>query len=327
MINAIADTRSAAPRLRGAPIERPAVLRQSAAWAVLILLLLIGQFVATAVSSPAHWPLLLRQAAPLGVLAVGQAVLIINRGFDLSVGGVVGLVNVVAASTMANAIGASATIVFCLALGLLVGAVNGAIVVWGGLSPLIVTLGSGFVLTGLMLVTTGGAPSGHVPDGIKVLSSSRILGIAPSVYIWLAVAVFAGVALRFSRIGRCLYASGSSPLGAANAGVPVSLVRFGAHCWSGLLAGAAGLLLAGFVGIGTLGAGQDLLLNSLAAAVIGGALLAGGVGGIFGVIGGTLLIVYMSALATSLGFGEAGNLLIQGGAIIAAALIFRKSNK
>lgn len=326
MINAI-DAGGAGTRLRGAPLERAAVLRQSAAWAVLVVLLLVGQFVATAVSSPAHWPLLLRQAAPLGVLAIGQAVLIINRGFDLSVGGVVGLVNVVAASTMANTIGAPATIVFCLALGLAVGAVNGVIVVWGGLSPLIVTLGSGFVLTGLMLVTTGGAPSGNVPDGIKTLSSSRILGIAPSVYIWLAVALLTGLALRFSRIGRWLYASGSSPLGAANAGVPVSLVRFGAHCWSGLLAGAAGLLLAGFVGIGTLGAGQDLLLNSLAAAVIGGALLAGGVGGIFGVAGGTLLIVYMSALATSLGFGEAGNLLIQGGAIIAAALIFRRSNK
>lgn len=299
-------------------------LRQSSVWIALAVLLLVGQLVAPAVSNPEHWPVLLRQAAPLGMLALGQTVLILGRGFDLSAGGVVGLVNVLAAGSLAQQLGAQGTMVFCLLLAAVIGAINGAIVAWGRLSPLIVTLGMGFILTGAMLIYTGGSPTGSIPEGIRALASGRIFGISYGVYIFVLIAVVLGFVLKFTWPGRWIYAIGTNPEAAEISGVNVALVKFGSHIFSSVCAAIGGLLLAGFVGIGTLGAGQDLLLNSLAAAVVGGTLLVGGKGGVSGTVGGVLLITYLSALLTGAGVGKAGELLTQGIVIIAAAMLFRR---
>jgi len=300
-------------------------LRQSAAWIALVVTVVLGLLISPAIVSPDHWPVLLRQAAPLGLLALGQTVLILVRGFDLSAGGVVGLVSVLAAGGIALDFGAVGVVVICFAMGILVGAINGAVVAWGKLSPLIATLGTGFVLTGAMLVYTGGAPTGEVPEAIRAISAGRVLGLSWGVYIWLIVTLVAGFLLKFSWPGRWVTAVGSSPEAARHAGIKVEWVKFGTHVFSSMCAVAGGLLLAGFVGIGTLGAGQDLMLNSLAAAVLGATVLIGGRGGVSGTVGGVILLTVLSALLTGAGIGEAGGLLTQGIVIIAAAALFRRS--
>jgi ribose/xylose/arabinose/galactoside ABC-type transport system permease subunit len=291
------------------------------------LTLAAALIVEPAVVSPGQWPVLLRQAAPLGMLAIGQTVLILGRGFDLSVGGVVGLVNVLAAGGIAQTYGAGVVIALCLAVGLLVGFINGVIVGYGRVSPLVATLGSGFVLTGAMLIYTGGAPTGDIPEGIRVLSSGRALGLPWAVYIWLVTSLMFGMALRTTWAGRHVYAMGSSPDAATYAGVRVAWVQVGSHALSSLCAVIGGLLLAGFVGIGTLGAGQDLMLDSLAAAVVGGTILAGGVGGLSGTVGGVILLTVLSALLTGAGVGAAGNFLTQGLVLLGAAAMFRQRRR
>ena len=298
-------------------------IQQSAAWIAFLLTVLVGIIVAPAMVAPEHWPVMLRQAAPLGMLALGQTVLILGRGFDLSVGGVVGLVNVLAAGSLAHDLGATGIIILCFAVGALVGAVNGMMVAFAKLSPLIATLGTGFLLTGAMLIYTGGAPTGDIPEAIKALSSGKFLSLSWSVYIWLGITLVVGVLMKFTWPGRWVYAAGSNPEAARLAGIKVTSVQIGSHIFSSLCAVTGGLLLAGFVGIGTLGAGQDLMLNSLAAAVVGGTLLLGGRGGVTGTVGGVILLTVLSALLTGAGVGKAGDLLTQGIVIVAAAALFR----
>ena len=298
-------------------------IQQSAAWIAFLLTVLVGIIVAPAMVAPEHWPVMLRQAAPLGMLALGQTVLILGRGFDLSVGGVVGLVNVLAAGSLAHDLGATGIIILCFAVGALVGAVNGMMVAFAKLSPLIATLGTGFLLTGAMLIYTGGAPTGDIPEAIKALSSGKFLSLSWSVYIWLGITLVVGVLMKFTWPGRWVYAAGSNPEAARLAGIKVTSVQIGSHIFSSMCAVTGGLLLAGFVGIGTLGAGQDLMLNSLAAAVVGGTLLLGGRGGVTGTVGGVILLTVLSALLTGAGVGKAGDLLTQGIVIVAAAALFR----
>ena len=298
-------------------------LRQSAAWIAVALIVAATAILVPAMVAPGHWPTLLRQAAPLGLLAVGQTVLVLGRGIDLSVGGVVGMISVVVAGPLSRTAGVGAVTALCLAIGLGVGLVNGVLVAWGNLSPLIATLGTGFVLTGAMLVYTGGAPTGEVPAAIRHLSSGRFLGVTWGTLIWLVTAMIVGIALKYTWAGRWVSAIGSNPGAARLSGVRIPQVQLGSHIVSSLCAVLAGLVLAGFVGQGSLGAGQDLMMNSLAATVVGGTALAGGRGGISGTVGGALLLTVLAALLTSVGAGEPGQLLMQGIVILAAAFLFR----
>lgn len=309
-------------RLRELRLIQPN-LRQSASWIALVLVIVATAALIPALVQPNHWPTLLRQAAPLGLLAIGQTVLVLGRGIDLSVGGVVGMVSVVLAGNMAQSAGAGAVVAVCLFVGLTVGAVNGALVAWGRLSPLIVTLGTGFILTGAMLIYTGGAPTGEVPAAIRQLASGRFLGISWGTHIWLVVAVLVGLALKFTWAGRWVTAAGANPDAARLSTVRLPWVQFGSHMLSSLCAVLGGLVLAGFVGVGTLGAGQELMMNSLAATVVGGTVLAGGRGGVTGTVGGALLLTVLAALLTGVGAGKPGELLMQGMVILAAAFLFR----
>lgn len=299
-------------------------LRVTAVWIALVIALIAALIIEPTVVAPRQWPVLLRQAAPLGMLAIGQTVLLLGRGFDLSVGGLVGLVNVLAAGGIAQTYDAGVIIGLCLVVGLIVGLANGLIVGYGHVSPLIATLGMGFVLTGAMLIYTGGAPTGDIPEGIRALSRGGVLGLSWAVYIWLAISLLIGSGLRRTWLGRHVYAIGSSPDAASNAGVRVPWVQVGSHVVSSLCAATGGLLLAGFVGIGTLGAGQDLMFDSLAATVVGGTLLVGGIGGMSGTIGGVILLTILSALLTGAGVGAAATFLTQGVVLLGAAAMFRQ---
>jgi len=303
------------------------LLRRMSVWIALALTLVAILFVKPALLAPEQWPILLRQGAPLGLLAIGQTVLLIGRGFDLSVGGVVGFVNVLAASSLNESLGAGGVIAVCLVFGIAVGLANGAMVALGRVSPLVATLGTGFILTGAMLILTGGAPSGKIPDGIRALSRGWLFGLPFAVYIWLIVSLAVGIALKQTWFGRHVYAMGSSPDAAIYSGIRVAALQMGSYVLSSICAVIGGLLLAGFVGIGTLGVGQELVLNSLAAAVIGGTLLRGGVGGISGTVGGVILLTALSALLTGAGAGAAGSLATQGLVLLGAAMLFREMKR
>jgi ribose/xylose/arabinose/galactoside ABC-type transport system permease subunit len=294
------------------------------AWLAVLVAILVGYLLDPALVAPEQLAVIARQAAPLGLLAVGQTIVILARGFDLSMGGVVAFTTVLAANLFGGKGDALLVIAICLAVGALVGSINALGVVIGRVSPLIMTLGMAFILSGAALVFTGGAPTGNVPDAIQAISATRVLGLSFSVWIWAAVALLAIAALRGTRWGRYVYAFGANPETARLSGVPVRVVESSAYIISGLCAAGGGLLLAGFVGSGSLGAGQDLLLQSVAAVVIGGTTFEGGKGGVLGSVAGAFFLVLISAILTGLGIAKFGNLITQGLVLAGAAALFRR---
>ncbi len=294
------------------------------AWIGVVVAILVGYLLDPDLVSPQQLAVIARQAAPLGLLAVGQTIVILVRGFDLSMGGVVALVTVLAANLFGGAGEPLLVVPICLAVGALVGSINAVGVVIGRVSPLIMTLGMAFILSGAALVFTGGAPTGEVPEAIQAISATRLLGVSLSVWAWLLVAIGAIVILRGTRAGRYLYATGANPEAARLSTVPVRRVEMLAYVVAGVCAASGGLLLAGFVGSGSLGAGQDLLLQSVAAVVIGGTTFAGGKGGVSGSVAGAFFLTLVSAILTGLGVARFGNLITQGLVIAGAAALFRR---
>lgn len=314
-----------APATPAAPAWRPGVpsARSLAVWIALLAAVVVGFVLVPAVVAPERLPVLLRQAAPLGVVALGQTVLILGRGFDLSVGGVVALVNVVAAGSFASDASLLTVGAACLGVGVLVGAVNGAVIAFARISPFVMTLGMAFVLTGVVLVYTGGQFTRPVPQSIRSLSSERVLGLPIAVLIWLVLGLVLALLLRRTWLGHYVYARGSAPDAARTAGVRVAWLDFGSYVLCSTCAALGGLLLAGFVGTSSLGAGQDLLLGSIAAVVVGGTTFEGGRGGVVGSIGGAMLLTLITALLTGAGVAKQGNLIVQGAVLIVAAALFR----
>lgn len=312
-------------RAQGMMLARSLVrFRGGLAWIAVAAAVLVGIVLEPALVAPGQLAVIARQAAPLGLLAVGQTVVILARGFDLSMGGTVAFVTVLAANLFGGEGDAITVVAICLGLGMLVGSINGAGVVLGRVSPLIMTLGMAFILSGAALVFSGGAPTGKVPEAVQAISGTSFMGVSYAVWIWALVALVAIVFLGTSRFGRYVYAFGANPEAARLSGVPTRRVEFLAYVVAGTSAAGGGVLLAGFVGSGSLGAGQDLLLQSVAAVVIGGTTFEGGKGGVSGSVAGAFFLTLVGAMLTGLGIAKFGNLITQGVVLVGAAALFRQ---
>lgn len=255
-----------------------------------------------------------RQASTLGVVALGQALVILAGGIDLSVGSVVTLTNVFCVSIMQgqneNMLSAIAA---CLGLGLLCGIVNGIGVIKLHIAPFVMTLCTMSVLQGVYLVYTGGSPSGNVSPLLKQIGNGFFARYIPySTLIWLLFAVLVWVLLKFTPYGRKLYAVGSNPIAARLCGIKVDRVRFSTYVLSSLLATVAGLLASGYIGTTSLSLGSDYINNSLASVLIGGNAIQGGRGGVWGCVLGAFFMMLLFALLTMLNIGQVGKLIVQG---------------
>jgi ribose transport system permease protein len=227
------------------------------------------------------------QASFVAVLALGQLLVILTRGIDLSVGSVVGLAGVVAAQAHG---GAAALTLFALT-GLAVGFANGAVLVYGRvMNPFIVTLGTLGIARGLALVISDGQTKTGLPPVVSRLGSDSVAGIPIPVLLVAALALTVGVLLGRTQWGRWIYAVGGNPDAAARAGIPTGRVLLSAYVLCGLLAGIAAILVAGRTDSASPQAGQLLELDSITAVIIGGASFLGGRGRVTNVLAGALII-------------------------------------
>jgi ribose transport system permease protein len=239
----------------------------------------------------------------IAVMSLGMTVVIITGGIDLSVGSVCALVAVctiivmhaVAASPLA-AIPYAALVIPVLAglvLAALLGLVNGVLIALVGLSPFVTTLGMLSICRGLTYVITQGrgqTPSGPDVQAFYALTNGKLGGLPVELVYMLTLAALLGLALRHSVWGRHLFALGGSEMAAMRTGVRVARVRIGAYMLCSLAAGATGILLAGWLGSAPANLASGYELRVIAASVIGGANLAGGVGGPVGAVIGAALI-------------------------------------
>lgn len=236
------------------------------------------------------------QGALLVFAAFAQFFVVLVRGIDLSVGAMVALSNVAASYVLAGE-GASVWfgVVAVLATGMACGFVNGLVVTLGRIPPIIATLATGAVYSGIALFlrpTPGGDVNSDLSDAL-----TYAVGVVPTSLVLIAVLVIVfAIMLRYTAFGLSLYGLGSSEHSAELTGISLTRTRIAAHSLGGLCAGMAGFYVAMVTLTGDAGIGPTYTLNSIAAIVLGGVSLAGGIGGPVGVVVGALLLKTVAAL-------------------------------
>ncbi|MBX3010942.1 MAG: ABC transporter permease [Caldilineaceae bacterium] len=263
----------------------------------------------------------LLQAAPLGILAGAQTILLLSGGIDLSISMVATAAAIIAANQSPH--GAVIAILAGLVVGLIIGLFNGIGVTLFRVNPLIMTLAMASILVGLFTawLQTVLQGSTQVAPFIRLLGGGSFLGgrIPYSVVVWALVALVLLWLLRRSGWGRLLYAIGDNEGAVYLAGIRVWQVRITAYMVAGLLGAMGGMLLAGRNGTVDLQIGNAFLLPSIAAVVIGGTSTFGGVGGYTGTILGALILSVLNSMLTFLNVGQAIQQVVYGVIVLGLA--------
>ena len=293
------------------------------AYAALALLLALAAALRPQLLSMMLLPLIARQAAPLGLAVIGQSLVMRARSIDLSSGGVIVAVSYLLTSGFLQ-VPAAVSVGLCVLLGLGVGVLNGVLIVQARASSMIVTLAVSMILMGTVVALSQFRAPGDAPEFLRALVRHRVAGVPAPVLLWLALLALAAGFLGRSVFGRSLDAVGANPQAAALSGLPHRRVIFIAHVVSALISVVCGFILVGFVGKGSVTLGQDLALNALAAAILGGVNFGSGKGGMLGPAVAAFMLTFLFNFLTGLGLGEPGRLMLQGAVIAAAALVYRQ---
>lgn len=268
------------------------------------------------------------QMAPLGVVVIGQTFVILVAGLDLSVGSLMATVAVMATAFQTTDDAMIAPIfVLALLLGSAVGYVNGWLVTKRGVSPFLATLAMMIVLQGVRFAYTQGAPSGLLPPGFRVIGTGTVGGVPVSLIFLAIAALVFGVLLHRTVFGRRIYLVGTNPKAAFLSGINTDLVTTLCYVICGGLAGLAGMLLVGYVGTVDNWVGRGYELDSIAAAVMGGAALSGGRGTILGSIVGALILIVIFNIVVLVGLPVQFQLIVKGVIIVLAAAFYLNSRQ
>ena len=295
-----------------------------AIWIVLLALLAVAALLSDAFLRPSYLLNIIRQAAPVGIAAVGVTAVMIAGGVDLSVGAVISLTAVVSAVLMA---GDSANIPYAVVTTLLVGTAiglaNGVLIAFNRVSPFILTLGMAIVVYGITQIYSGGTARGVVAPGFREVFNVRIGGLLPVLALALVVIALVGIVVqRSTSFGRRLYLIGSNPAAARLAGLPIAQVMIAAYAISGLCGALGGLALLARSGVSSTFAGRGLEFDVLAAVVLGGTTFEGGRGGIGGTMAGLLVLMVAFNLVNIVGLDYNAQLIVKGVIIIAASALY-----
>lgn len=262
---------------------------------LLIIILLVMVYFATQndrFASIGNLRAVLIAAAPFALIALGQTVVILTGGIDLSVGSVVAL-GAMSAAWLSLALPSELfwlAIVLAVLLGTLAGIINGVVIAFLNVPPFVATLGMLTGASGIAYVIGGGAPINGLPEVFGVIANTKIFGFQLPVYLMVGAFIIMGIVMKYSAFGLRVYAVGGNRTAAEVAGVDARKTLVQVYTLSGFLAGISGVVLASRVGSGppSLGVGYELL--AIAAVVIGGASLMGGRGTVWGTFLGLIII-------------------------------------
>ncbi len=338
------QSKPASPSLPAASVRAPMGLRELAikyGFIVLLLgLVVYFSLVTSGFSSPQSAVFILQSVSITGILALGVTATLVVGGFDLSIGSVA-TTAMMASSYVMVVMGGdalTATLV-CLAIGVLVGLINGVIIVYMRVPDLLATLGMMFLLLGLQRIPTEGRsiatgmtmPDGSVATGafspaFLALGRHRFDLILPnlvpvSVVVLVVLAIVIWFFLEYTRFGRMMYAVGSNERAAGLAGAPVNAYKISAYIISGVFASIGGILLAARLGRGDIASGNNLLLDAVAAALIGFAVLGAAKPNAFGTAIGALFVGILLQGLTMMNAPYYTQDFVKG-AVLVVALIF-----
>lgn len=270
---------------------------------------------------------LLRQISINGILAVGVTYVLLTGGVDLSLGSLVALTGVIAAGFAHPGSSPAGAAAIGILAGGVCGVVNGLIVTRGRIAPFVATLGMMTSARGLALLISGGRPVSNLSAGFTMLGSGNVAAVPIPILILLIVAAASHVMLRNMRLGRHIYAVGGNPDAALASGVNVRRVKMIAYTICGALSGLAGVVLAARITTGQPNAGVGYELDAIAAVVIGGTSLNGGVGNIGGTILGALLMGVINNGLDLLNVSSYYQQIVKGVIIVGAVWLDRSKNR
>jgi ribose transport system permease protein len=266
----------------------------------------------------------------VAIVALGMTFVIITGGIDLSVGSVLCLCSMVLAVTMHAGYGIEVGITASIATALIIGAFNGVLIAYLGFPPFVVTLGMLSIARSLAMVASNNTVVFQFgPDHDKLLAlggGAWVFGIANPVLYTIMLALITGFVLRWTKFGRHIFAIGGNEHAATLTGVPVRQIKVAVYMISALAAGLAGIIQTGWLGAVTTNLGNGMELQVIAATVIGGANLAGGMGTAFGAVVGAALIEVIRNSLGLLGINAFWQGVFIGGAILMAVLFDRLRN-
>jgi len=269
---------------------------------------------------PANLHVLMQQCSVLGLVTLGQLLVLLVGGIDLSVGAVMNASLIIIALMHQDL---AFSLPACLALGAFVGLGNGLLVSVRNVPPFAATLGMLACIEGAILVYTKGIPAGDIPSSLRPVALSGI-GIVPySLLICVAIAAALTLALRRGAYGRKIYAVGRSPEVARRAAISVTNIRVSAYVMCGLFAAMAGIILSAYVGYVDPKIGGNYNLESIAAAVLGGVAFTGGEGGAVGAMAGVLFLLTLLNVVTLSSLNPFTQLIVQGVVMLAAVSGFQ----
>lgn len=266
----------------------------------------------------------LRQVAVVGILAVGMTFVILTGGIDLSVGAVMALSGTIAAGLMIAGLPPALALVAGLGVGVVFGLVNGALVAWGRMPAIIVTLATMGIARGLGLMYSGGYPISGLPGWVSWFGVGRIANIPVPVIVMLLTYFVAWVVLERTGFGRHVYAVGGNETAARLSGVRVARVKLAVYAISGFTTALAAIILTGRLMSGQPNAGVGFELDAIAAVVLGGTAIAGGRGSVVGTLIGAVVLGILNNGLNLMGIDPYVQNVIKGVIILLAIYISRE---
>ncbi len=298
--------------------------------AAIIVLFVSGQIISPGFLSFNHLMSVLRLSVFLGIVALGQTLVVLagGEGIDLSVGSVLSLGVVIASSLLEgrNA-GIPAALAAAIAAGFAIGLVNGVGVSYAGIPPLIMTLAMASVVEGLSLIYTGGYPRGTAPKLLEALGNGRVAGVPNVLLLWILVIALATLLLFRKRWGAVLFGVGANSIAAELSGINVKRFRMFVYGICGAICGFAGFLVLGYTGTPYLNLGAPYLMSSIAAVAIGGISLAGGSGSYVGAVIGCVLLTTLSSILVALQTTEAIRQIVYGSLLFILVIGYTRRKK
>ena len=288
--------------------------------ALLVAMILAVSTVNAAVLRPMTLINIVNSSLFLMLIAIGQMFVVMTRGIDVSVGAIAGLAAVIFGLALNAGIPLPIAMLCALATGLVCGCVNAAGIVFVGVPPIIMTLGTLGAYRGLMRVLTGGSWIESIPQTIKALAVTRYLSVP--LMVWAVAVLVVVLAILLSRIKavRNFYAVGDNREGAYLLGIDVRTTEFTAYALAGLFSGAAAIVFAGQIGFVPMQTGSGQELKAIAAVVLGGVSLMGGTGSIWSAVIGAVFLTAVDSMMIFLKVPGSWNNAVAGGVLLAVVV-------
>jgi len=294
------------------------------------VLIFVGAIIAPSTVSVSALQLMLPFFAVLAVASIGQHLVIQQRGLDLSVAGIMSFAAVIVSALPGSQAGVPETLAFvglALAMGLGVGAVNGVLVALLRVNSLVTTIGMNSLMLGITMYVTGGF-SHQAPPPLNRFGVGKFLEVPLTVYVLIVIAAIAIFVLEKTTVGRRFIATSVNPDAALTVGIPLDGYRVATYALAGCCYAAAGVLLAGYVLSPTVFSGMPYLLATVAAVVVGGNPIGGGLrGSVTATIIGALFLTYLGQLVLAVGFETSAQNIVQAIIIIASVGIVESGRR